>query len=188
VNDAPVAVNDLATTNVNTPIQINVLGNDTDPDGVADLLNAVQVSPSIPAGAIISGGAGGLVNFQAATAGNYTFTYKAQDRSLTNSVNTGTVTVTVQSAQAVVFNKAQYTRSQTNMSATGTIVPDPGGNPVITFVFTDAAGVVLGAAGTATVTAGKFNLNVSVALPVGATRLRATLASGASTLFPFAIK
>jgi hypothetical protein len=188
VNDAPVAVNDTATTNVNTPIQINVLANDTDPDGVADLLNAVQLSPSIPAGAIISGGAGGLVNFQAATAGNYTFTYKAQDRSLTNSVNTGTVTVTVQSPQTVVFNKALYTISQNNLTATGTIVPDPGGNPVVTFTFSNGLGAALGAAGTSTVTAGKFTLNVIVALPAGATTLVATTAAGARTVFVFSKK
>jgi hypothetical protein len=188
VNDAPVAVNDAATTNVNTPIVINVLANDTDPDGVADLFAAVQLSPSTPAGAIISGGAGGLVNFQAAAAGNYTFTYKAQDRALTNSVNTGTVTVTVQSAQTVVFNKALFTVSQSNMNASGTIVPTPVGNPVVTFVFTNTAGTVLGAAGTATVTAGKFLLNVNVALPVGATRLKATTAAGAVTSFAFSVK
>ena len=188
VNDPPVAVNDTALVSVNTPIQINVLANDTDPDGAIDLFAAVQLSPSTPAGAIISGGAGGLVTFQAASQGIYTFTYKAQDRALANSVNTGTVTVTVQAPNAVVFNKALFTIASSNLTGSGTVVPDPGGNPVVTFSFANAAGTVLGAAGTSIVTAGKFTINQNLALPVGANRIVGTLASGARTVFVLSIK
>ena len=44
VNDAPVAVNDTATTNEDTPITVNVLANDSDIEG--DLLELVSVTPA----------------------------------------------------------------------------------------------------------------------------------------------
>jgi Bacterial Ig domain len=177
VNDAPVAVDDTATVTVNTPIQINVLANDTDPDGVADLFAAVSLSASTPAGATITGGAGGIVTFKATALGTYTFTYRAQDKALTSSANTGKVTVTVIAPEAVLINKQQYTVSTRNLVVEGTTTP--AGNQTVTVVFLNNAGTVLGTGGTTTAAAGKFKLNTTVTLPAGATRIMATTPAGA---------
>jgi len=47
VNDAPVAVNDAATTNEDTPVSINVTTNDTDVDGTVDVAT-VDLDPATP--------------------------------------------------------------------------------------------------------------------------------------------
>jgi len=177
VNDAPVAVNDTATVSVNTPIAINVLGNDTDPDGKADLFAAVGISPSNPVGATITGGAGGIVTFSAPTAGTYTFTYRAQDTAGVSSVNTGRVTVTVTAPEAVAINKNQYTTSTRNLAVEGTVTP--AGNQTVTIKFLNSAGTVVGTGGTTVAAAGKYKLSVTVSLPVGATRIIATTPAGA---------
>jgi len=188
VNDAPVAVNDAVTTSVNVPVTVNVLGNDTDPDGVADLFAATAISASSPAGATITGGAGGLVTFTAAVAGTYTFTYRAQDTSLVTSANTGRVTVTVNAPEAIAINKNQYTASTRNLAVEGTITP--AANSTVTVSFTNNAGTVLGLGGTTVATAGKFKLSATVAggLPVGATRILATTPAGAATSAALVIK
>lgn len=81
-NNAPVAVDDTRTTNASTPIDIDVLSNDHDPDG--DPLSAVIVSPPVPS----QGSATVLVNGQiirftpaAGFSGTATFTYSAVDPS-----------------------------------------------------------------------------------------------------------
>jgi len=177
VNDAPVAVNDTATVVVNTPIQIDVLGNDTDPDGKADLANAVSISASSPAGATITGGAGGIVSFIAAQAGTYTFTYRAQDSLGVSSANTGRVTVTVTAPFTVAINRNQYTRSTRNLLVEG-VTSDPG-TPTVTVKFVDNAGTVLGTGGSVAASGGKWKLSATVSLPIGATGIVATLPSGA---------
>jgi hypothetical protein len=177
VNDAPVAVDDAATVNVNTPIQINVLGNDTDPDGAADLYAAVSLSASSPAGASISGGAGGIVTFSATAAGTYTFTYRAQDTSLSTSANTGRVTVTVAAAEAISINRNQYTVRTRKLVVEGNVTP--AGNQTVTVEFLNNAGTVLGKAGSVVAVGGRFKLNATVSLPAGAARIRATTPAGA---------
>ena len=173
VNDPPVAVNDSATATVNTPLQINVLANDTDPDGAADLFAAVSLSASTPAGATITGGAGGIVTFTAPTAGTYTFTYKAQDRTLISSLNTGRVTVVVNGPATVAVNKNQYTTSASNLAAEGTTTP--AGGQTVTLFFLDSANAVLGTGMTTVAAAGKWKLSATVAKPALATKIVATL-------------
>jgi VCBS repeat-containing protein len=91
VNDAPVAVNDSATTDEDTPVTVDVIANDIDVDG--DALKAVLVAG--PAhGAVVLNADG---TFTYTPAGNYngpdSFTYKASDGTLTS--NTATVSLTV---------------------------------------------------------------------------------------------
>ena len=105
VNDAPTATNDSATTTTGSPVFINVLANDTDPDGAANLDNAVIAS--LPTGATLTCGGvtaavgtacrGGIVTFTATTttARTYTFGYRAQDKAGAVSGNIATVSVTV---------------------------------------------------------------------------------------------
>jgi len=67
VNDAPTAVNNTANAIVNTAVQVNVLSNDTDPDGAADLVTIANLTQPTPAGATVSA-VGGAVTFNATAA------------------------------------------------------------------------------------------------------------------------
>ena len=176
VNDLPVAVNDNGSVAVNTPYAINVLANDTDPDGAADLAGAVIVTPPT-AGASITSVVGGTVNFLATAQGTYSFTYKAQDQAGALSANTGTVTVTVVAPFTVSINRNQYTVSQRQLLVEG-VTSDPG-TPTVTVVFLNSAGAVLGVGGTTTASAGKWKLQSTVTLPTGAVSIRATEPNGA---------
>ena len=94
VNDAPVAVNDANSTNVNTPIEINVLNNDTDVDDGTSLLT-VQIIESAANGSLTLLG-NGLVSYQPVLdfTGQDSFTYQALDPAGGQS-NIVTVTITV---------------------------------------------------------------------------------------------
>jgi len=172
VNDAPVAVDDTANAVANTPIQINVLANDTDPDGAADLF-AATLSGGAPAGTTITGGAGGIFTFNASAGGTYVFNYRAQDQSLTASANTGQVTVTVIAAEQVLINKAEYTLRNGRLTVEGTTTP--AGNQSVTILWLDDAGNSLGTAATTVAAAGVWKIkNLAVARPALATRIVAT--------------
>jgi len=88
-NQAPVAQNDTATTNEDTPVTIAVLANDTDADG--NTLSVASVSNGTKGTAAISG-AGVAYTPNANANGSDTFTYVVSDGALTA---TGTVTVTI---------------------------------------------------------------------------------------------
>ena len=147
------------------------------PDGPDDLFAAVQLSASSPAGATITGGAGGIVTFKAATQGTYTFTYRAQDKSLSTSATTGRVTVTVTAPESVAINRNDYIVKDAALTVEGTT--NSTGTPTVTVEFLNSAGTVLGVAGTTSASAGKWKLSTAIILPVGATRIRATTQAGA---------
>lgn len=95
VNDAPVAVNDAATTNEDVPVQISVLSNDSDVDG--SLVNSsvtIKTGPSHGTAAVNT--STGIVTYTPAANyfGTDTFTYTVRDNGGATS-NTATVTVTV---------------------------------------------------------------------------------------------
>jgi gliding motility-associated-like protein len=96
VNDPPVAVNDQATTEENTPVNINILQNDFDVDN--DIIATSVIITSNPAhGTVIFNPSTGLANFTPATdfVGNDSFTYTVQDPGgLTSLAATVSVTVT----------------------------------------------------------------------------------------------
>lgn len=176
VNDPPTAVNDSYSAILNTPIQLNVLANDGDPDGAADIVAAVNVTQPTPAGASVTV-AGGIVSFTATAAGTYSFTYQAQDAAAAISANTATVTVQVAGGETLSFVKAEYVLSKTRLKAQGTI--SPAANQTVTLDFVDAAGTVLGAAGSAVAdAAGAWQVDRVVPLPAGATALKATSSNG----------
>ncbi len=130
VNDVPVANNDTAGAPNNRAVTINVLANDTDPDGAADLAAAVIVTaPAASATLTCNGGAaatvgtvcaGGSVTFTPTATGSFTFTYKAQDQVGAQSANAATVTVTVGATEAIVVTKSQYIVSKNRWVVTGT--------------------------------------------------------------------
>lgn len=187
VNDVPVAVNDNANGIVNLAVSINVLGNDTDADGAADLANAVLVTPP-GAGATVTGGPGGTFTFTATAGGTYSFTYLAQDLSGADSANAATVSVQVAAAETMAISRAQYTTSKRQLRVEGTVTP--AASQTVQLEFTNNAGTVLGNAGTVTASAtGDWALNVSgVTLPTGATRIKATSSNGTATALALSIK
>jgi len=172
VNDAPVAVNDSFSAIAGTPVQLNLLANDRDPDGAADLANAVNVTP-LPAGATV---AGGIISFTPSAGGTVSFTYQAQDRSGVNSVNTATVTVLVSASETLTITRAEYVVSKNRLKVQGTMTPSA--NQTITIVFVGADGTVLGTAGSTGVAAGSWLLDTVVPLPTGTTAVRATSSNG----------
>jgi VCBS repeat-containing protein len=91
VNDAPVAVDDSATTNEDTPVTINVLANDDDVDG--DTLTVTGVTQG--QNGTVSIGSNGEVTYTPNDdyTGNDTFEYTVSDGN--GGTHTGTVTVTV---------------------------------------------------------------------------------------------
>jgi Big-like domain-containing protein len=186
VNDAPVAVDDgVFTVNVNVPSVLpNLLANDTDPDGHADLVHAVDlVQPA--AGAFVVGGPDGVVTFTATATGTYTFSYRAQDSAGTSSANRATVTVRAIASDTVALTSAVFRTGQRRWVVSGT---DSAPNQPITLTYADgpAAGVVL-----ATVqgdAAGAWTLDVKgvsgvldpTTLTPRPTRIRATSPLGGS--------
>lgn len=186
VNDAPTAANDSFSAVVNTPVQLAVLANDFDPDGVADLVGAVIVAPPA-AGATVTVGAGGVVTFNASAGGTYTFTYRAQDAAGVTSANVATVAVQVAAAEILNFTRAEYVVSKSRMRAQGAI--SPATNQTVTLEFVNSTGTALGAAGTAVAdAAGNWALDTVVPLPAGATALRAISSNGSVRVQALTIK
>ncbi|GAA1598451.1 Ig-like domain-containing protein [Actinoplanes couchii] len=102
-NAAPTAVADARTTGSGTPITIDVVANDTDPNN--DTLTLTAVNPP-QAGAGTTTRSGGKVVYTPAAGfkGTATFTYTISDGQSQNSTATGTVTVTVSDGPPVAVN------------------------------------------------------------------------------------
>jgi large repetitive protein len=90
-DDAPVAVDDLVVTNINTQVTIPVLMNDFDPDG--DVLSVTEIGMASNGTALL--GAGGMITFTPSMGfqGTAQFMYRAADPSGLS--DTATVTVSV---------------------------------------------------------------------------------------------
>lgn len=117
VNDPPVAVADTASGPVNVSLAINVLANDTDPDGAADLAAAQIVTA--PGGGATATVAGGVVTFRATTAGSYTFSYRAVDAAGAVSAPV-TVTVNVVGNETLTIIRAEFIQSTLRWRVEGT--------------------------------------------------------------------
>lgn len=105
VNDAPVAVNDSASTNRNVNVQIPVLANDTDIDHTLAQLSVTGVT-SITGGVASISGTGILFTPTAGICGTGTFNYRAQDASgATSNIATGTVTINCTNSAPVAMNQ-----------------------------------------------------------------------------------
>ena len=162
INDIPVANNDTASTAINLSIAINVLANDTDPDGQPDLANAVIASVPGTGATLTCNGldtvpatastvcTGGLVTFSPTAGGIYTFTYYSQDKAGALSATPATVTVTVVSEQQVVITAAQFKGGGTQeWRVDGTATPTSQTNTITVTLFS-STGVNKGIVGTAT--------------------------------------
>ena len=107
VNDLPVAVNDTVDAVVSRLNKVNVIANDTDPDGAADLANAQIVTwpPQLGAQPVP---AAGVVSYTPTSTGTFTFTYRAIDKAGAVSANTASTTVSVVGSEAIVYTKQLY--------------------------------------------------------------------------------
>ena len=97
---APVAANDSALTRSDTPVTIDVLGNDSDVDGSLDTSSVAIVSAPSSGSAVVNPN-GTITYTPGATLGNNTFTYTVKDNLGTVS-NTATVTVFVNAPPVAV--------------------------------------------------------------------------------------
>lgn len=184
VNDPPTAANDAVSGVASTPLAINVVANDTDPDGAADIVAATNVTQPTGASVTVSGG---VVTFTAPTGGTYSFSYYALDAGGATSANPATVTVQVAAAETLTIGRAEYVRSKGRLRAQGTINPVAGQTIAVEFV--SASGTVLGFVGTGAVDAvGNWTVDVATPLPTGATQIRATSSNGTSRLTTISLK
>ncbi len=106
-NDAPVAQNDIASTNENTPVRIAVLANDSDPDG--DMLEVVDFSKPIN-GELIDNGDGSLTYTpEDGFVGQDLFAYTIDDGNNNQALATVIVTVNDVNGAPVALNDAAIT-------------------------------------------------------------------------------
>jgi hypothetical protein len=139
VNDLPVAVNDTASTVQNLLLSVNVLANDTDPDGAADVVGVTNLTQPTPAGATAQI-VGNIVVFQAAAPGTYTFTYQAVDAAGAVSLTPATVTVTVVATETLtVTGPAVFRTASSRWIISGTDLPPA--NQVLTIQYYDGPNV-----------------------------------------------
>jgi hypothetical protein len=172
INDPPVANPDSFTTLVGES-NLNVLANDTDPDGNADLKRANFAGfTSNPGGAATVTQNGRDLKFTTAAAGIYTFNYEAVDQSDTLSALVAQVTVTVTPAETITIARAEYRVRPQRLRVDGT--DSLRASQTLTIYYTSgtpATGLVIfsTAAGTAVVDAnGAWSLDVRAPRPAGA--------------------
>jgi hypothetical protein len=107
VNDIPVAVADSFGAVVGKVNNANVIANDTDPDGAADIVNAQIVNWPAQLG-VKPTPTNGIVTYTPTSTGTFTFTYRTVDSTGALSANTANVTVTVSGTEAIVLAKQLY--------------------------------------------------------------------------------
>jgi len=109
VNDLPVAGAVTYGAVVSRVNQANLIATSTDPDGNADVKDAViltwpaQLGPRpVPVN--------GIVNYTPTATGNFNITYQAKDAAGALSANTATAAITVLGAEAIAYTKNIFTR------------------------------------------------------------------------------
>lgn len=147
VSGDPVAMNDSATTPEDTPVTINVLANDTDPNG--DTLGVIAVTQGTK-GSVTFTPAGSTVTYtpNANATGSDSFTYQVSDFNGLGDGNTDTATVTVTIAPVNDPPNALDDSATTNED-TAVYVPvlandsDPDGTLTITAATQGAKGITI---------------------------------------------
>jgi hypothetical protein len=115
-NDAPVATNDAANGVAGIPITLNLIANDTDPDGQADIAGVQIVSAPVGLTYTLNGGMLTL----SALAGTYTFTYRARDAVGALSLNTATATVILAGGETLAITRAEFIANKRRWRIEGT--------------------------------------------------------------------
>jgi len=170
VNDAPVAVNDAVTTNEDTPININVVSNDTDVDGSinATTVDLNTTTAGIQTTATISGGtvsvnASGVVTYTPTVNfyGIATASYTVNDNAGLTS-NVATITFTVNAVNDPPIANNDITSADENEVVTFNVVTndidiDGAVNPASVDLNLSVAGIQ----NTVTVTGGTFTVDAT---------------------------
>jgi len=185
-NKPPLALADTVSTAANTPLLINVLANDSDPDTVRDPSNRIDpASVFIPAAYRPNNGGTAVVNADGTisyTPGlNFTgideFMYRVRDTYSTPATSKAVYVRVSILAETISFTRSEYVTSKNRLRADGTI--SPAANQVVQLAFLGSDGQVLGTAGGVVADAiGNWSLDAIMALPAGTTMLRATSPSG----------
>jgi hypothetical protein len=142
LNHPPVANADIATTSVTTPININVLANDTDPDAGDTLNPGSVVVATQPSGGQAAAQSDGTIRFTPAATGQITFQYTVKDSHGATS-NPATITVNVAAADTITIIRAQF-RTRGDWRITGTNSIFGPGNTVTIHLGPTLTGPVLG--------------------------------------------
>jgi uncharacterized protein YjiK len=124
VNDAPVANDDSASTTQNTPVTINVVTNDTDPDGNLNGSSAQALTQ--PSTGSLQNNGNGTFTYTPVTGftGTDTFTYQVCDSGSPSLCDSATVTVTVNPPGADLIFADGFESG--NLAAWSTSVTDGG--------------------------------------------------------------
>ncbi|MDP9270897.1 MAG: S8 family serine peptidase, partial [Chloroflexota bacterium] len=161
-NRAPVAVNDSATTNEDTSLAVNVIANDSDPDGTTPTVKAGSISsPAHGTATLITSGTdtGKILYTPAANYnGPDSFTYQATDGSLDSNTATVSITVTPVNDAPAAANNTVTTNEDTayTFAASDFGFTDPNDSPANSLAAVEIT--TLPAAGT-------LKLNGSLATP-----------------------
>jgi len=151
-NRVPVAVNDSAVTGLTTPVSINVLANDSDPDG--DPLIVSAVTQSAKGSVVINPGATSVTFTPApAATGTATFTYQISDGR--GGLAAAGVVVNIQGADSIATTQTLYRVGNREWRLSG--VGSVNGAVITIHVGTTLSGPVIG---TATVVSGRWALRV----------------------------
>jgi hypothetical protein len=125
-----------------------VLANDSDPDGAADLNQAVIVTGNanlintltgapLQTGDVFPGGVVSFTTDQNLIGGNYSFTYNAVDKATptpNTSATPATVLVSVSSQETIRPAKTQFTQNKFRWVITGTVTPNSNQTMSITYL------------------------------------------------------
>jgi hypothetical protein len=177
---APPANNDTATTDEDTPVDINVLGNDVEPDG--DTLNITSFTQGT--NGAVSVNLNKTIHYAPALNffGSDSFTYTIDDGH--GATSTATVNVTVNAVNdAPVFainllsQTVQYSDPITTVTVSVSDVDDPTSSLTLSVLSSLPAGITVTPTGVGSLTisgnplvvAGVYNINLQVSDPHGAT-------------------
>ncbi len=135
VNDLPVANSDNVGGVLNVPSTFNLLANDSDPDGAADLKGGQFVTGNAALGIVAGTTFTGNVPVTPTASGTFSFSYKTMDQSGALSANTANVNVNIASSDSPVIARAQFTQKTFRWVIDGTTAVSTG--QIITLKYTN---------------------------------------------------
>jgi len=171
-NAPPTAGPDAATTAFNTPVTVQVLLNDSDPNG--DPIAVVAVDATNPAGTLAFTPTSVTFTPNAGFSGTTTFVYVVADGR--GGLASGLVTVTVRPAETIAFTQAIFrSPSEWRLAGTGTI----NGAVITIYAGPTIGGPVIG---TATVAGGVWSFRTTTSAVPVSSRVSAASSGGAVRL------
>jgi hypothetical protein len=118
INDAPTAVADTTAGVVNVNMSLNVLANDTDPDGALDLRSATIVGTS--PGLTVVSNLNGVITAMATFPGQYWVDYLAVDSANASSAAAARATFNVTGNERITILRAEFIRNKLRWRVEGT--------------------------------------------------------------------